>query len=116
WGAFDEAPLRQVQHHVCGAVVYQRRQPPLEALDVARVQRRAERRHDSCAVPLVDLKVHGRSSAYSLNGCTFQMSRAYSITVRSLEKVPMPATLRIAFSDQAAGSRKSRETRCCTSM
>ena len=34
---------------------------------------------------------------YSGQGCACQMSLAYSVMVRSLENLPEPATLRIAF-------------------
>lgn len=40
-----------------------------------------------------------------LTGSTPQISRAYSETVRSLEKRPMRATLRMAFRDHFSWSR-----------
>ena len=42
-------------------------------------------------------------------GSTFQISRPYSRTVRSLENVPMRATLRIALRVHPAGSTYSLE-------
>src|SRR5262249_6037680 len=43
-------------------------------------------------------------------GATFQMSRAYSLIVRSLENLPIRATFRIALRAQAWRSRYSCDT------
>ena len=49
-------------------------------------------------------------------GPIFQMSLAYSATVRSLENRPIRATFRIAFDAHAAGCLNASSTWCCASM
>src|SRR5262249_13992943 len=50
----------------------------------------------------------------SLQNCSIcQMSRAYSDTVRSLENLPMRATLRIALWAQPRGHLNSSPIVCC---
>src|SRR3974390_1584570 len=51
-----------------------------------------------------------RSFFYGIgHGSTFQISRAYSAMVRSLQNFPEPATLRMAFRVHAAGSAWSSQ-------
>src|SRR5712671_3196805 len=50
------------------------------------------------------------AASYTLTGSSFQMSRAYSEIVRSLENLPIRAVLRIAIRAQRAGSRNAAST------
>ena len=47
------------------------------------------------------------------HGCTFQMSAAYSATVRSLENFPEPATFKMALRAHSSGS--AYNARSCSS-
>jgi len=67
--------------------------------------------------PIVRLEViRGTGPRRRYTGRMPQMSRAYSWIVRSLENLPMRATLRIAFRAQCAGWPNSSPTRACASM
>jgi len=75
------------------------------------------RRHGSCRRRLLRCSPPGHRPAgtqagFTGQGPTCQISRAYSAIVRSLEKRPERATLRIAFDAHADGSRNSSPRRC----
>lgn len=56
-----------------------------------------------------------RSRRYLVRGCTSQIARAYSITARSLENLPMLAVLRMVLRVHSSWLRKSASTRSCVS-
>ena len=57
-------------------------------------------------------RLAGTQAGFTGQGPACQISRAYSTIVRSLEKRPERATLRIAFDAHADGSRNSSPSRC----
>src|SRR5262249_25141551 len=56
-----------------------------------------------------------RAPYFTTQGFAFQMSAAYSAMVRSLENLPDPATLRMAFRAQPSGSAYSAPSRSLAS-
>lgn len=84
------------------------------------VSHRAGNRHAKRAytkwIRLAKSEIAWMAGRYTRTGSSFQMSRAYSAIVRSLENLPMRAVLRIAIFAQRGRSRNAASTFSCASL